>query len=103
MYLYLGTECPSEYESKVATHSDGHDRILIFEEPSVAGLGIARRGCIVLPQLIDKAIQRIEQCECDTIQGCGGCVQGFCYQAGIVSDKRAALILLKCLKAIPLE
>lgn len=99
----IGTECPSEYESKLVQFNDSHDRILLYEEPQIAGLGIAKQGCIHLPKLIDSSIQRIQQCECNQIQGCGGCVQGSCYQAGVVSDKRAALIVLKALRALPVS
>jgi len=101
--MELGCECPSEYESKIAHARDGQYRILIFERSSIAGLGLAKQACVKIPELLSEAMQIIEKCDCDIIQGCASCVQGNCGEHGTVSDKRSALLILKALLALPVS
>jgi DEAD/DEAH box helicase domain-containing protein len=64
------------------------------------GVGISRRAFETLPDLLDRVIQLLDECECD--EGCPSCVQSpKCGNGNRPLDKSAAILLLRSLRGHP--
>jgi DEAD/DEAH box helicase domain-containing protein len=88
----LGTECiyPGETRSRNAR--------LMFYERHEHGVGLAEQVFAVMERLLILTLEHVQSCPCDDWRGCPKCVQSpFCREHNEVSDKQAAIIILKML------
>ncbi|KJE94233.1 helicase superfamily protein [Capsaspora owczarzaki ATCC 30864] len=88
----LGTECISISETRLRP-----PRILLYDTRP-GGVGLALKAYHLLPAMLEAAYQLVRECVCDN--GCPSCIHAVtCSEHNSVSDKSAALEIMRCVLA----
>ncbi|KAK9816796.1 hypothetical protein WJX72_005198 [[Myrmecia] bisecta] len=87
----MGTECDNPYDTRFRP-----ERLLLYDKHP-GGIGLAAQACPLFGELMQKALELLHNCPCQSDSGCPSCIQHTdCGEYNAVLHKGAGKIVLEC-------